>query len=277
MKIENKIVEHMQLEIDGALTPAQREELKRQLSESGEARAAFDELSRLARSLDSHPAEEPPPSLHARIMGAIDKAAPASGARMSAPRPRNEHGFGAWFSGGWSGSRLRVATTFGLGLATGAFLLAAIRQERPDAWNFARAVDPSNVSGTMMAPPSEREPLGSVPVDVADGGITGSLEANRFGGETRFDVSIAAADPVDWMLSFDPATWEVARIERPSGVIGSFALTPSAVHGSATGPGHVTIVMKQRTKNDQPGQPVLFQIVQSGRVVFERSAPPVSP
>ncbi len=222
-------------------------------------------LDDLIRCLDSHPLAEPPAELHARIMDAVGR----SGRRAS-------RGV-AW---GWmSAPRLRLATTFGLGVVTGAVLLSTARFGKPDAWNATGRVDPSHVSGSMIEPGAGRERLDSIPVSVADGGVTGSTEVYRVGDETRFDVSLESSGsspgPVEWSLSFDPAVWEVAGVDRPAGSAGTLAVGAAQVRGSATGAGPVTVAMRRL---DAPGtQAVVFQVVQSGRVVFERSALPVIP
>jgi hypothetical protein len=217
----------------------------------------------LIRRLDAHPLAEPPAELHPRIMGAI-------GQTGRGVRPQSR-GASMWTSP----SRLRLVTTFGLGLATGVVLLAAIQFGRPDAWNFSRTVDPSQVSGAMLEPEPDRELLGSLPVSVAQAGVTGSADVYRVGAETRFDLSLQSSQgSPEWVLSFDPAAWQVSRVERPAGAGGRFAAGPGEVRGSATGTGPLTVVMTRLAPTEQP---VVFQIVESGRVVFERSVPTSTP
>ena len=224
-------------------------------------------LDDLIRCLDSHPLAEPPAELHPRIMAAIDRS-----------HARGSRGVAGLLPGWMSEPRLRFATIFGLGLVTGAALLSAVRSGKPDAWNAVRRVDPSHVSGSMIEPDVAREPLETIPISVADGGVTGFADVYRVGDETRFDVSLesSAGSPgaLEWSLSFDPAAWEVAGVDRPAGSAGTLAVGTTDVRGSATGPGRVTVAMRRR---GAPGaQAIVFQVVQSGRVVFAQSALPAT-
>jgi hypothetical protein len=217
-------------------------------------------LDDLIQRLDAFPMAEPPAEMHPRIMAAIGRAGrPSRGGTM------------AWISA----PRLRLATTFGFGLVTGAVLWSAVWFGKPGAWNTARRVDPSHVSGSMVEPAAGREPLETIPISVADGGVSGSADVYRVGDETRFDVSVESPGPVEWSLSFDPAAWEVAGVGRPTGSAGTLAVGSADVRGSATGPAPVTVAMRRRDAHG--AQAVVFQVVQSGRVVFERSALPARP
>ena len=219
------------------------------------------DLDDLIQRLDSFPLAEPPTELHAHIMAAIHRSSLRASRRAA--------------SGWLSVPRLRLATTFGLGLATGVVLLSVIRLGKPDVWNVVRHVDPSHVTGSMIEPGSGREPLETIPVSVADGAVTGSADVYRVGDETRFDLSLESPGPVEWSLSFDPAAWEVAGVFRPTGSAGTLAVGPADVRGSATGSGHVTVAMRRLEAAGT--QAIVFQVVQSGRVVFERSALPAIP
>lgn len=221
-------------------------------------------LEDLIRRLDSHPLVESPADLHPRIMAAIERSGPR------APR-----GLAGRWTGRVTGPRFRFAASFGLGVAAGVVLLSAVRFDRLGAWNASRTVDPSHVTGSMIEPRVERELLETIPVSVADGGVTGAADVYRVGDETRFDVSVESPGSVEWSLSFDPAAWEVAGVERPARSAGTITVGTAGVQGSTTGPGPVTVAMRRL---DSPGvtQAVVFQVVQSGRVVFERSTLPAS-
>lgn len=87
--------------LDGALTPAERDEFDALLAAQPEARAQYDRLRSVHDLLESLPAEPVPPGLHERVVGAI---------RLQRPRGAARGGSGA----------LRYALVAVLGAAAGA-------------------------------------------------------------------------------------------------------------------------------------------------------------
>jgi hypothetical protein len=256
--IEAKFVEIMNLELDGAATESQRTELRRYLETNPVARAHFEALGGLVRQLDARPLVEPPTEFHPRVVAAVDAAMVHPG-HVASPRG---------FRGVLSPSRFRIATTFGLGLVTGVFLLAAVQFGRPGAWDFARNVDPTQVGGTM-APPGASEPVGSIDVPESEAGAAGNVELYDSPDGTVAEVSFDSDAPVTWIMEYDPATLSVTQVDTPKH--GYFAVSQGEVRGIHPGHGPQKIVFAGRA---EPVQSIVLKVVKDGNVVFERSAVP---
>jgi len=111
--IEPTYIELMNMELDGTATESQRSQLRRYLEGHPEAATYYDELARVVRRLNAEPQVEPPAQLHPRIMAAVDRA------------EREPLRAGGWFASLLAPSG-RTFATFGMGLAAGVFLLAAV-------------------------------------------------------------------------------------------------------------------------------------------------------
>jgi len=256
--IDPNTIEIMNLKLDGSATESQRETLHRLLETDPEAREHFEALRTLVSRLSAHPHVEPPSELHPRIVAAV------AGARV----PHRTAGIGAWWSAILSPPRFRLATTFGLGLVTGVFLLAAVQFGRLGTWGSLQDVNPAQVSGTM-APALASELLGSIPVPETEAGVHGDVTVFGGPGETVAEVSFDPGTPVSWILEFDPAALSVTRVETPGR--GYFAVSQGQVHGTYPGEGPQRIVFSGRV---QPVESLVLKVVKDDRVVFERSARP---
>ena len=130
--IDPKTIELMNRVLDGAATEPERADLDRVLTSSPEANAHYQELGRIVRRLDSVPLDEPPATLHPRVLEAVDR----TGIHYSA-KSHGDAGFLAWFRRLIPISPLRYASTFGLGLAAGVVILTVARN--------SPGVDPSQI------------------------------------------------------------------------------------------------------------------------------------
>jgi hypothetical protein len=251
--IDPKYIELMNLELDGTATPAEREDLRRHLSSHPEASAHFEELGGLLRRLDAEPLAEPPVELHPRIISAVDRAVRT---------PSREAGFGTWLGGLFAPPRRRSLGTFGLGVATGAFVLGVFQFGWSD-------IDPSLVSGTMAPPAIEQ--VASIELDQAADGLGGSLELYDDKGITVIAADLSVLDPVHWILEFD-AGLSVRRIDAPATAAIVFGASPGEVHARHAGDGKYRIVLSGRA---EPVESVILKVVRDGEVVAERPAAPI--
>jgi anti-sigma factor RsiW len=257
--IESKYIELMNLELDGTATDAQRQELRRHLAANPAAASHFEELSRVVRGLDAHPQVEPPAQLHPRIMAAVDGAVRA---------PSTAHGLAGWLQNILAAPRQRVLAPFAVGVATGAFLLAAVHFGRSGGWDPSRDIDPAALSGTMA--PVAAHPEAAIELDAAADGLGGSIELYTEHGVTVIEAHLDAPDPVDWTLAFG-GDLAVSRIEAPGGAA-VFGASEGEVHGRQAGAGNYRITLSGRA---EPVESVVLKVVRGGEAVVERTASPV--
>ncbi len=193
--IDPKLIDLMNRALDGVATEPERADLDRALTASPEARAHYEDLSRLVRRLESVPMMDPPAYLHPQVMDAID----ASEIRY-APRASEERGFFSWLRAIGTRRGLGYASTFGLGLAAGAIVLAVIRPF---------PVDPGQVSGALTTP---HQLEGALPVDVPEAGVNGSVRVVDRGTVTQVRLQVDSQSGTEWVF-------DIPRAEPTSTVV----------------------------------------------------------
>jgi len=249
--IEPTYIELMNMELDGTATESQRSQLRRYLEGHPEAATYYDELARVVRRLNAEPQVEPPAQLHPRIMAAVDRA------------EREPLRAGGWFASLLAPSG-RTFATFGMGLAAGVFLLAAVQWGRSGSWDTMRGLDPSAVSGTMSRPaPGDA----AIPLDPASG-LEGSVKLSTEQGVTVIRAHLDASAPVDWTLDFGTGL-SVRQVEAPDAAAVVFGAPAGELRGRHTGQGDYKIVLSGRA---DPVESVVLKVVRDGQVVSERAA-----
>jgi hypothetical protein len=146
-------------------------------------------------------------------MAAVDRTV-----RTPAPEP----GFAGWLAGLFVTPGRRTLSTFGLGLATGVFLLAAVQFGRSGSWDPAHGVDPAALSGTMARPAAA--PQAQIALDPATDGVGGLVELYSEQGVTTIRAQIEAPDQVQWSLDFpsgraNPVESVVLKVVRDGAVV----------------------------------------------------------
>jgi hypothetical protein len=283
--IDPKTTDLMNRVLDGDATESERAHLDRYLAAHPEARTHYDEFSRLVQRLDSHPLADPPPVLHSHIMAAVEDH---GSARSHAAAHRDDphgRGFAAWVAGVFSPPRLRVATTFGLGLATGAFLLAALHFGRSGAWDASR-VDPSQLTGTITKPErpdltSARGPIrvGAIAPAKPTQGLGCSADVWQEGSETVVEVWIRASEPIAWSLRYDADRWVPTGFEDRTGLPAEFTVATGEVGGGHSGDHRYRIAflpLEGAAARDGGAQSFVLKVVQAGQVLFEEPTEPVT-
>ena len=193
--IDEKRIALINAELDGENSPRESATLRTILAEDPDARAAFEDLSRLAGMLDAVPRVEPPPELKAGILRAVRPAA--------SPRPAPRVG---WWEALAHAFRIHGRFAWGYGFAAGLVLgllgLILFRGGMTD-------LDRSAFVGSMR-PLSSMTLLDAQSVD--QDGVAGSLETRAGDGEVilRIQLDTVPRD-LEVVVAYDPASF------RPTG------------------------------------------------------------
>ena len=219
-------------EIDGETTPEESERLREELERLPEARARYDQLVRLVRTLESVPAEEPPLGFVAEVMRAIRaRALPSSTvARLSAS-------FRQRFL-------LRPALGLSLTFASG-LLVGAILAGMGDPGPLHLGGDLGSAAGTMLAPKG----LGLHEVDRArltGKGFHGEASGWASPGQAEVRVHLEGEPPLELTLTFDRRELEPVGLERGRGALGEMRLGPGSLQVVAAGPGDYIVRLTAR-------------------------------
>jgi anti-sigma factor RsiW len=249
--IEHRLIELMNLVIDGTASPRERSELESALAAQPGARAYYESLVRLVEKLDADPMPEPPAELEPRILNAVEHVT-----HRRAPVGSPRRGFFSFTLRPWS--------SFGLGLAAGALILALIQNGRPGIWNAARDVSPVSVSGSMVS--DRGSTIASIPVETEQGTVSGEATIEEQGSNMVVRVRLQSTVPVEWHLDFDGGAWTLLRVEREGTATAEFSADRSFVQGVHTGEGGVTLVF---SGSADAAQAVVLKLLQSGQAVFE--------
>jgi hypothetical protein len=251
--IEPRVIDLMNLAIDGVATPRERADLEAALAAQPEARAYYESLSRVVETLDADPMPESPAELEPRILGAIEHSDIRRPARL-APTRRRFLSFGP----------LRPWSTFGLGLAAGMLVIAGIQSIRPGIRQATRDVTPSSVSGSMVR--EERGAIATIPVETKAGTVSGNATIARDGANMMVRLQLQSTVPIEWKLAFDGDAWTLQRVEREGTATAAFAANRTTVQGLHTGEGGFKLVF---SGPPEAARAVVLTLVQDGQTVFE--------
>ena len=251
--IEPRLIELMNLAIDGVATPRERADLEAALAAQPDARVYYQSLARVVDKLNADPMPDPPAELEPRIFAALERSDVRRPA-MVAPTRRRFFSFGP----------LRPWSTFGLGLAAGMLILAVIQYGQPGIWQAGRDVTPSSVSGSMV--PQEKDAVASIPVETKQGTVTGTATVTRDGDNMVVRLQLQSTVAVEWKLAFDGDAWTLLRVERQGTATTAFAANRASVQGLHTGEGGMTLYFSGPA---EAAQAVVLTLVQDNQTVFE--------
>jgi len=259
--IEPKMIELMNLAVDGNASPSERAKLDHYLESSAEARSYYEALKRLVLQLDADPIPDPPGALERRILGAIENLPATMPMRAQEQSP-------SWLRSFFA-PRLRPWSTFALGLAAGLLILVIAQQDRLALWTGSHDIDPSNLSGSMVSEsPAARVEVGSIAVDSPSDAATGSAVVYRQGAGTVVDITLHSDTTIGWTLTYDANAWTLDRIERRGSATEAFAANHGAIQGINTGEGGLALVF---SGSPEAAQAIVLKVVQDGQTVFEGS------
>ena len=219
-------------EIDRETTAEESERLRQELKREPEARAQFEQLVHLVRTLESVPAEEPPVGFVAGVMRMVRAKAPASSAlaRFSESFRRN--------------FLVRPALGFSLTLASG-LLMGGILGRIGDLGPLHLGGDDGSAAGTMIAPkgPGFRE------IDrarFAGQDFHGEASGWAAGDQVEVRVHLEGQAPLDLTVTCDRQELEPVGLERGRGARGEMRLGPGSLQVIDAGPGDYVLRLSAR-------------------------------
>jgi anti-sigma factor RsiW len=209
-------------EIDGEITPAEREMLDRRMAEQPLLRARHGSVQRLVAAL-------------ARV-GLVNPPAGFAAAVLRAARARDTAGVG------WAGAIRSVfqrRPAFGLalalaaGLVVGAVGVGLIEAPRLDSYAAATALTGQRL---QQAPTLDRQRL-------AIAGVEAEASTRRTDVGIEAEVRISAGGPVDLSVEFDAGHVRAVAVEREPANAGTVTIDANELRVSGAGPGVYRLIL----------------------------------
>ena len=241
--IEPKLIELINLKLDGEITAEQDAELEKTLAADAEAKRYHDELCAMNDVLAKAETHEPPRALKARILNAL----PAKDAPSVTRLPRS------------IGERLtsRWVYSFGLGLAAGVFIALA-------GAKFARQppLPRSELVGTLASPEASQR------LQVAHDLVSGEIVVERLNTGIRLHFALLPQQPLTARLTFDSEAIALAALEADAGL--GQPLTLGEGHLELRVPEKSALTLTFQHGTQQPAT-LRLSLVANQRVLYERT------
>ena len=201
MAIDPNIVELINADIDGEISPAQKQELDAALASNPEAGAMHTELSAMGAALDELPDLDPPPHLKHTIMASI-------------PTPQPEQPRESWLQSLIAAPALRYAGMF----AAGALLTLSLVSS--DQLSDRAFTDVTGLVGTISSEVPDGPGVQTTRIDRPE--VAGRVSLRNSGPLLIVDFDLVSAGPVDIVASYsDQTIWfnGFAQLESPGASI----------------------------------------------------------
>ncbi|MDJ0813960.1 MAG: zf-HC2 domain-containing protein [Woeseiaceae bacterium] len=187
MAVDSKIVELINADIDGEISPADKQELEAALAADPEAQAMHAELSGLSRALHELPDLDPPPHLKHAIMASV-------------PGPQKEPAREGWLQSLFAAPALRYAGMF----AAGALLTLSLVSS--DQLSDRAFTDVTGLVGTISSEVPEGPDVQTARIDRPE--VAGRVSLRSSGPLLIVDFDLVSSGPVDIEASYsDQTVW----------------------------------------------------------------------
>jgi hypothetical protein len=200
MAIDPNIVELINADIDGEISPADKDTLEAMMAESPEAQAMHAELSGLSSSLDDLPDLDAPPYLIHTIMAEV---------------PKNEsQDRGDFLRGLFAAPALRYATMF---VAGSVLTLSLVSSDQVSERAFN---DVTGLVGTISSEVPVGPGIQTLQIDRTD--VAGHITVRSSGPLLIVDFDLVSNGPIDIVASYsDQSVWfnGFAQLESPGASI----------------------------------------------------------
>ena len=248
--IDPRALELLNKVADGTADPQEREEWAQLLATTPSLGPEFEAIQRVVKQIDALPLVDAPATMKPDILQALRQGHPSPAVPLASPVAHRSPTFKHW-------QRPALAWAAGIALIVG----SAYFLDRHD-WSGAHGLDPSDVSGSMVASNNHSWPVvqsHEPPVPGTGLKLILRRDGNRFAVESQ---SIGAGDPGPTELRWDPRALECVAVE-PSGEdlealnrSGSVRLNPAREGG----PGSLqpVIILRPRAGFNKPQEVILL-------------------
>lgn len=201
MAIDPNIVELINADIDGEISPADKDTLEAMMAESPEAQAMHAELSGLSSSLGDLPDLDAPPYLIHTIMAKI-------------PKPESQDRRGDFLRGLFAAPALRYAAMF---VAGSVLTLSLVSSDQVSERAFN---DVTGLVGTISSEVPVGPGIQTMQIDRTD--VAGHITVRSSGPLLIVDFDLVSNGPIDIVASYsDQSVWfnGFAQLESPGASI----------------------------------------------------------
>lgn len=189
--IDDCIIEFIQKEIDGSISPEEKERLSAYLAKNPEAQKMVQEQIHTAKLLKKIPVIKPPPSLKKRIMNSID-------VNLYAVRESRKV-LNFLFPSRLSKINPKLAYSFVLGLVMGILLVLAFLGDPAQKYR----IDDRDFIGTIGMHEKEYfKRLDHDPIDLPH--VKGDFILKRFKNYIAYEIHLNSMNEIELVLKFDP-------------------------------------------------------------------------
>jgi len=201
MAIDPNIVELINADIDGEISPADKDTLEAVMAESPEAQAMHAELSGLSSSLDELPDLDAPPYLIHTIMAEV-------------PKSESQDRRGDFLRGLFAAPALRYAAMFAAGSV---LTLSLVSSDQVSERAFT---DVTGLVGTISSEVPVGPGIQTLQIDRTD--VAGHITLRSSGPLLIVDFDLVSNGPIDIVASYsDQSVWfnGFAQLESPGASI----------------------------------------------------------
>lgn len=251
--MNKRVIELINRDIDGCTSPAEHDELGTQLRLDPEARRLFDDLKSLAGTMSDVQPVEPPATLKASVMRAIE----------AGPSPKRKR-IALWLPAAFAvrGS-VRPGFAFAGGIAAGILLCVMYI-----AIAARSGVEPSDASATMIMHPSSRtiEKGDVVTFDLQQG--HGAITTGYSDDIRILTVQLASATEMTAHIAYKAGKLNLEGIRRGDVPGGALTVHPGDIEVVSSGSESYSIYF---TKKEDVPPAVQLTLTSGNAVVFEQS------
>jgi hypothetical protein len=183
--IKEKLIELINKDIDGEITPGEKIKLNEYLNSNSEARNLYEELKNTEDLLDCLPDSDPSYNLKKQILNSIDMNRYLKSDKNSRVKDFIQK---IIFQ-----TKYKIAFSFTFGLLAGLLIYSFLFSSNPTIKN-------GDVLGTIGL--SNTETFKSIPINISN--IMGKLNIQRFDNNMGFDFNLDSPENYDLSLNYNP-------------------------------------------------------------------------